>query len=109
MIACVLVPGFELKARCNRWGAYLPGEIFVRTHDLLDLFGYEGTLDRRTPLKVYPRAEQLRSLVTPLETQVFTGNQVARAKGEGIEFADLRRYEYGDALRRIVAHARRDG
>jgi uncharacterized protein (DUF58 family) len=91
----------ELKARCNRWGAYLPGEIFVRTHDLLDLFGYEGTLDRRTPLKVYPRAEQLRSLVTPLETQVFTGNQVARAKGEGIEFADLRRYEYGDALRRI--------
>ena len=58
-------------------------------------------LDRRQALKVYPRAEQLRSLVVPLETQVFTGNQVARAKGEGIEFADLRRYEHGDALRRV--------
>ena len=60
--------------------------------------------------KVYPRAEQLRALVAPLETQVFTGNQVARAKGEGIEFADLRRYEYGDALRRINwrASARRN-
>ena len=90
-----------LKARCTRWGAYLVGELFLRAHDRLDLFGYEGTLDQRTPLKVYPRAEELRSLVSPLETQVFTGNQVARTKGDGIEFADLRRYEYGDSLRRI--------
>ncbi len=91
----------ELKARCTRWGAYVVGELVLRAHDRLDLFGYEGVLDRRTPLKVYPRAEQLRALVAPLETQVFTGNQVARTKGEGIEFADLRRYEYGDSLRRI--------
>jgi uncharacterized protein (DUF58 family) len=91
----------ELKARCTRWGAYVVGELFLRAHDRLDLFAYEGTLDRRAPLKIYPRAEELRSLVAPLETQVFTGNQVARAKGEGIEFADLRRYEYGDSLRRI--------
>jgi len=91
----------ELKARCKRWGAHLVGEVFLRAHDRLDLFGYEGTVDRRRPLKIYPRAEELRSLVPPLETQVFTGNQVARTKGEGIEFADLRRYEHGDALRRI--------
>jgi uncharacterized protein (DUF58 family) len=91
----------ELKVRCNRWGAYIVGELVLRAHDRLDLFGYEGTLDRRAPLKVYPSAEQLRSLVTPLETQVFTGNQVARAKGEGIEFADLREFEHGDSLRRI--------
>jgi uncharacterized protein (DUF58 family) len=90
-----------LKLRCARWGAYVVGELLLRAHDRLDLFAYEGTLDRRTPLKVYPRAEQLRSLVFPLETQVFTGNQVSRAKGEGIEFADLRAYEPGDALRRI--------
>jgi uncharacterized protein (DUF58 family) len=91
----------ELKVRCSRWGAYIVGELVLRAHDRLDLFAYEGTLDRRTPLKVYPRAEQLRSLITPLETQVFTGNQVARTKGEGIEFADLRAFEHGDSLRRI--------
>lgn len=90
-----------LKLRCARWGAYIVGELLLRAHDRLDLFAYEGTLDRRTPLKVYPRPEQLRSLIAPLETQVFTGNQVSRAKGEGIEFADLRMYEPGDALRRI--------
>ncbi len=54
----------ELKVRCNRWGAYIVGELFLRAHDRLDLFAYEGTLDRRTPLKVYPHAEQLRSLIT---------------------------------------------
>ncbi len=91
----------ELKARCTRWGAYIVGDLFLRAHDRLDIFAYEGTLDRRSPLKVYPRAEQLRSLIAPLETQVFTGNQVARTKGEGIEFADMRRFEYGDGLRRI--------
>jgi uncharacterized protein (DUF58 family) len=100
----------ELKVRCKRWGAHLVGELYLRAHDRLDIFGYEGTLDRRRPLKIYPRAEQLRSLVTPLETQVHTGNQVARAKGDGIEFADLRQYEHGDALRRINwrASARRN-
>jgi uncharacterized protein (DUF58 family) len=100
----------EVKLRCKRWGAHLVGELFLRAHDRLDLFGYEGTLDRRQPLKIYPRAEQVRSLVMPLETQVFTGNQVARAKGDGIEFADLRRYEHGDQLRRINwrASARRN-
>ena len=91
----------ELKLRCKRWGAYVIGDLLLRAHDSLDLYAYEGTLDRRTPFKVYPRAEALRSLVFPLETQVFTGNQVARTKGEGIEFADLRQYEPGDALRRI--------
>ena len=91
----------ELKLKCKRWGAYVVGDLLLRAHDALDLYGYEGTLDRRKALKVYPRAEALRSLVFPLETQVFMGNQVSRVKGEGIEFADLRLYEPGDALRRI--------
>lgn len=100
----------DLKLKCRRWGAYVIGDLVLRAHDALDLYGYEGTLDRRTRVKVYPRAEELRSLVFPLETQVFTGNQVSRSKGEGIEFADLRLYEHGDALRRINwrASARRN-
>ncbi len=100
----------ELRLKCERWGAYVIGDLVLRAHDALDLYGYEGTLDRRTALKVYPRAEELRSLIVPLETQVFTGNQVSRVKGEGIEFADLRLYESGDALRRINwrASARRN-
>src|SRR5581483_2226266 len=32
---------------------------------------------------------------------VFAGNQVARARGEGIEFADLRAFQPGDRVRRV--------
>ena len=42
---------------------------------------------------------------------MFTGSEVARVKGDGIEYADLREYVPGDRLRSINwrASARRDG
>ncbi|HYY63663.1 MAG TPA: DUF58 domain-containing protein, partial [Gaiellaceae bacterium] len=45
--------------------------------------------------------EDLRQLVAPRETQLFTGNRVSRQKGEGLEFADLRPFVAGDRIRRI--------
>ena len=44
------------------------------------------------------------------ETQVFTGNEVSRHKGEGIEFADIRPWAAGDPLKRVNwrASARRN-
>src|SRR6266511_1305257 len=68
------------------------------------------TYDVRTPLRVYPREELLRRLVVPRETQVLAGNAVARSKGEGIEFADVRPFTPGDLVRRVNwrASARRD-
>ena len=46
----------------------------------------------RSVLRVYPRIERLRASIVPRQTQPFAGNRVARAKGEGIEFADVRAY-----------------
>jgi uncharacterized protein (DUF58 family) len=40
-------------------------------------------------------------MVAPIETQAFAGNQVARVKGEGLEYADTRAYVPGDRLRSI--------
>jgi uncharacterized protein (DUF58 family) len=91
----------ELKLRCERWGAFGVGPVLLRTQDMLGLRSWEGSAGERRPLRVYPREEALRSLVAPLETQVFAGNQVARARGEGIEFADLREWQPGDRLRRV--------
>ena len=90
-----------LRLRADHWGAYLVGEVALRARDAMGLFLYEQELDLRRPLKVYPRAEALQRIVRPLETQVFTGNQVARTKSEGIEFADLRPFAPGDRIRRI--------
>jgi uncharacterized protein (DUF58 family) len=91
----------EFTVRCARWGAYRPGEVHLRARDRLGLHVFETAVDRRAPLKVYPRPEQLLELLKPLETQVFAGNQVSRVKGEGIEFADLRPFVPGDRVRRI--------
>jgi uncharacterized protein (DUF58 family) len=91
----------ELRIGCARWGGYVPGDVVLRARDRLALFTWEGRLDRRSRLKVYPRPEQLLGLLKPLETQVFAGNQVARTKGDGIEFADIRPFATGDRMRRI--------
>ncbi len=99
----------ELRLRCDRWGGYLLGEIELRGRDRLGLHVYQARADRRVPLKVYPRAEALRSAVRPLETQLYSGNQVARVRGEGIEFAEIRPFAPGDVVRRVNwrANARR--
>ncbi len=89
------------RIRCERWGGYALGRVFLRARDPYALVRWEQELDRRAPLKVYPREELVRTLLRPQNTQVFSGNHVAREKGEGIEFADLRPFVAGDRVRRV--------
>jgi uncharacterized protein (DUF58 family) len=91
----------ELKLRSNRWGAFSIGPLLVRSRDLLGLRSWEDHAGEAQALRVYPSEETLHSLVPPLETQVFAGNQVSRVRGEGIEFADLREWQPGDRVRRV--------
>ncbi|HET9322769.1 MAG TPA: DUF58 domain-containing protein [Gaiellaceae bacterium] len=92
---------FPVRVRCARWGAYAPGEVVVRAYDRFGLVYHEGTVDCGVPLRVYPTRDQLHAVVRPRETQVFAGDEVARVKGDGIEFADIRPFAYGDQIRRI--------
>jgi uncharacterized protein (DUF58 family) len=91
----------EVKLRCGRWGALSIGPLVVRARDVLGIRTWEGQAGEAQRLRVYPAEETLHSLVPPLETQVFVGNQVSRARGEGIEFADLREWQPGDRVRRV--------
>jgi uncharacterized protein (DUF58 family) len=91
----------DLSLNCRRWGAFRLGRLYVRTEDAFGLFRHEIVFDRRVPLKVYPREETLRTLLRPLDTQVFLGNYVARERGDGIEFADLRPFVPGDRVRHV--------
>ena len=93
----------ELRFRlgCERWGAYRVGRVFLRARDALGFATWEWYADCRSPLKVFPREEAVRGLLRPTETQVFSGNHVARQKAEGIEFADLRPFVAGDRVRHI--------
>ena len=109
-----LAPGetrsLELPLRCDRWGAFSVGPVLVRARDPLGFHSWEARAGGVTGLRVYPSVETLHALLPPYETQVFVGNQVSRAKGEGIEFADVRPWTSGDRPRRINwrASARRD-
>jgi uncharacterized protein (DUF58 family) len=91
----------EVPLRCVHWGAHEVGEIVWRARDAYGLLVYEGRAGELLPLKVYPRGENVQRLLRPLETQAFSGNQVARNRGEGIEFADLRPFTPGDRVRRV--------
>jgi uncharacterized protein (DUF58 family) len=90
-----------LRFRCTRWGARRFGDVHLRASDPAGVLTWEETLHRPVTLRVYPRPEALRELVAPRETQVFSGNRVSRQKGEGLEFADLRPFAFGDRIRRI--------
>ena len=91
----------RFRLRCDRWGGYAVGRVFLRARAPFAFVRWEQTLDGRAPLKVYPREELVRTLLRPYETQVFSGNHVAREKGDGIEFADLRPFVPGDRVRRV--------
>src|ERR671934_44080 len=91
----------QFELHCRRWGGYAFGRVFLRARDPLGFASWEWIADRRRPLKVFPREEALRGLLRPVETQVFSGNHVARQRAEGIEFADLRPFVAGDRVRRI--------
>jgi uncharacterized protein (DUF58 family) len=91
----------ELRLRCDRWGAHPIGAVHLRAHDPLRLFAWEWQVKPSHTLIVYPEPARLRALVRPAETQAFTGNQVSRQRGDGIEFADVRPFLPGDRARSI--------
>jgi len=91
----------ELELRCARWGAFSVGPLLVRAGDRLGFHRWEARAGTAQPLRVYPTVETLRALLEPLETQVFIGNQLSRAKGDGVEFADIREWAPGDRVRSI--------
>ena len=100
----------EVRLRCLRWGNYQLGDVRLRARDRLGLTVWESRVHRHVHLRVYPLPETLRRIVRPVTTQLYTGNEVARQKGEGMEFADLRPFAPGDRVRSINwrASARRD-
>ena len=90
-----------LRLSCERWGVHKPCDLLVRARDAAGLRSLDRRFRSNELLRVYPHPHTLRPLISPFETQPFTGNRIARAKGEGIEFADIRPYTSGDRPRRI--------
>ena len=101
---------FDYELACERWGAYRIGLVDVRIRSAFGLLSTTGQVDAELPLRAYPRRERLLRVVQAYDTTPFSGSQVSRAKGEGIEFADIRPFAAGDRVRRVNwrASARRE-
>jgi uncharacterized protein (DUF58 family) len=101
----------RVQLRCSRWGLYEVGALELRGRSFLRMVVWERSVKSAERLKAYPRTERLREIVQPRETQAFTGSEVARTKGDGIEYADVRDFVPGDRVRSINwrASARRAG
>ncbi|MDX6486523.1 MAG: hypothetical protein QOF43_1676 [Gaiellaceae bacterium] len=91
----------ELSLMCDRWGTFSLGPVVVRVRDRLGFHSWERRIGETQPLRVYPSVETVQTLLAPLDTLVFVGNQVSRARGDGVEFADLREWVPGDRVRSI--------
>jgi uncharacterized protein (DUF58 family) len=91
----------DLTLRGERWGAYSDARVRVRRYDRIRLVADEHEIELGRPLRVYAEEVALRAVARPLETEASVGDEVARAKGEGIELAELRPFVVGDDLWRI--------
>jgi uncharacterized protein (DUF58 family) len=90
-----------LTLRCERWGSVELGDIRLRARGRIGMLVWEGRVRRPHRLRIYPRPELLQSLIAPLETQLATGDLVARVRADGLEFADTRGFVPGDRLRAV--------
>lgn len=94
----------DLRLRAERWGVFELRDLHLRARDPFGLFVWTSHVRGQTldnSIRVYPRPEALPSLLRPAETQLFSGDELSRRKGEGIEFADLRPFAFGDQVRRV--------
>jgi uncharacterized protein (DUF58 family) len=101
----------ELALRCARWGVFEVGRFEIRARDLFRVVTWQASLEQLQLVKAYPSPVTIQRLLAPLETQAFAGSEVARVKGEGVEYADIRDFVPGDRVRSINwrASARRQG
>ena len=101
----------ELDLRCVRWGVFDLGRLEVRARDAFRLVTWEARFEQLQRLKAYPSPMTIHGLLSPIQTQAFAGSEVARVKGDGVEYADIRDFVPGDRVRAINwrASARRQG
>ncbi len=103
----VSVPFGATGARTNhalttsQWGRADVGPSRATVHDPFGLIRWEAELDDSLRVQVHPEPPVLRGLLAPWRVRRLVGSHASRTVGAGVEYADLRPYSPGDALRDI--------
>ena len=100
-----------LRVRPPAWGLATFGPVWVRVHGPLGLVRWEGVAGPSVTLRVLPGLASTRALLQAAEPRAVAGSHLARVRGDGLEFAEVRPYAPGDRLRAVnwSVSARRDG
>jgi uncharacterized protein (DUF58 family) len=91
----------RFPVRAERWGAPAAGRLQARVLDRVGVLALVSEPHELPRLAVMPDVESLRELIDPARLRATVGSRVARGRGEGIEFAEVRGFQAGDAVRRI--------
>jgi uncharacterized protein (DUF58 family) len=83
------------------WGVHRWGGLGLRVPSPLGLVSYEGAVEVDAVLRVTPGTEVLAGLARASRTGVTAGSRLARTKGQGFEFADIRTFHPGDRRRDV--------
>ncbi|MEX1037943.1 MAG: DUF58 domain-containing protein [Acidimicrobiia bacterium] len=90
-----------VTVKASTWGRHRIGPISTYTEAPLSMFDVgQVSADLRSWV-VVPQEVALKRLLSPLETNLHSGDLVSRLRGSGSEFADLRSYAPGDDPRHI--------
>jgi uncharacterized protein (DUF58 family) len=86
---------FEVPLRADSYGRFVIGPVTLDVPGLFGLLARSGVAGGKLDLEVRPKAEALRTLVRALEVRATAGDRLARQRGDGIEFAEVRAYSAG--------------
>lgn len=100
---------WTIAPETRHWGLVRLDQVVVRVHGLGGLVRWTGGVSLRQTVRVLPATPRGRRLLPATEPRSTAGSHLTRLRGDGSEFADLRTYQPGDALRSVnwKASARR--
>jgi uncharacterized protein (DUF58 family) len=106
-----LAAPLPMRIRPETWGLATVGPVWVRVHGPLGLVRWEGPVSGTVTMRVLPGPASTRALLRAAEPRAIAGSHLARIRGDGLEFAEVRPYAPGDRLRAVnwSVSARRDG
>ena len=106
-VAVVNIPakGFSklsYKSSTTSVGAQQFGPLRLLVRDIAGLFFYERDIDVQSSVEVTPKGDVIpRGALAGLALSTYGGAVTSRRKGEGFDFADIRKYQVGDPYKRI--------
>jgi uncharacterized protein (DUF58 family) len=97
----------DLGLHAVRWGRTAVGPIRVAAWTAALAFELPGEQQASSPLTILPTAQRFRSDASLPDAVASAGRHRSRLRGDGMDFAGIRPFVYGDRLRRVNWRATR--